>query len=671
MLDFGSPASLPVPARRRVVAKVFGVVARAGWFASASLLFLACQQEEEPSSAGDSADAAGSATGGTGSAVLVEDVDQSTSGLVFSHTRGVYGDPFDLTVTNPTGAQVAYTLDCTDPRTSASAITGNSPLSIHVDPADTSNRFRAPGFIVRAVSLDGTAQPPSAISTHTYLFLDRTVELSPDGQSPGGAWPQPVTGGSNPWGGGESEQVIDYGMDPDVCDDPAYRDQIIPALRAIPSMSLCLDPSHLFDPDTGIYVNALEQGPDWGRPGSIELLNPDGTPGFQAGTGVRIRGGYSRIGDNPKHAFRLFFRGEYGATKLHFPLFQGEGVDAFDKVDLRTSQNYSWSFYADPKNTMNRDVFSRDLQRALSRPYTRSRYYHLFLDGVYWGLFQSQERSEARFAASYFGGDNDDYDTIKVERELNDIAGAVATDGTLDAWHDLYARCQTGFAADADYYALEGRGPDGQRDPALPVLVDLDNLIDYMLVIFYTGNFDAPVSAFFDNETPNNFYAVNNRVNPDQGFLFFAHDSEHTLIIDETPPGIGLYEDRVNIGTTNTGNGIMRLSSATYFHPQWLHFRLSDNANYRTRFAARAQQVLEGSAPMTPSAATAMFQARAAEIDLAIIAESARWGDAKTARPMTKNDHWVPMVNRIVDEFFPARTRIVIDQLRTAGLYPN
>ena len=34
---------------------------------------------------------------------------------------------------------------------------------------------------------------------------------------------------------------------------------------------------------------------------------------------------------------------------------------------------------------MLRDVWSRDTQRDMGRPYTRSRYYHLYLNGLYWG----------------------------------------------------------------------------------------------------------------------------------------------------------------------------------------------------------------------------------------------------------------------------------------------
>jgi hypothetical protein len=77
----------------------------------------------------------------------------------------------------------------------------------------------------------------------------------------------------------------------------------------------------------------------------------------------------------------------------------------------------------------------------MGQPYTRSRYYHLYLNGQYWGLYYTQERPEASFAASYFGGKKEDYDVIKIERGPHRV---VATDGDLDAWHALSTSAKTG-----------------------------------------------------------------------------------------------------------------------------------------------------------------------------------------------------------------------------------
>ena len=623
--------------------------------------------------------------GGTDSQSSIDDSDNGRptepfegthSGLVFDPPRGIYDAPVNLTISHPSRSEIRYTLDGSDPRTSAEALTAPLPLSLTVDPTDTTHRYTAPGVVIRATA-DGTSAEPGAVATHTYLFLDQVIDLSPDGEAPGPMWPSPNDDETDWWedGGG---QVMNYGLDPDVFEAPAYAGQMATALSSIPSISLVTDLPNLFDQRDGIYMNASERGELWERFCSVELLNPDDSPGFQANAGVRIRGGYSRRSTNPKHAFRLFFRSDYGTPKLIFPLFGSEGAGEFDKIDLRTSQNYSWSSGDgdSQENTMNRDVFSRDLQRELGHPYTRSRYYHLYIDGVYWGLFQSQERSEARFAADYFGGDREDYDTVKVDTEAGYTLEV--SDGTIDAWSDVWTLAQSGFDADANYFALEGKGPDGVRDRNLPVLVDVDNLIDYMLVTFYTGNYDGPVSKFLENQNPNNFYAIYSRADTNQGFRFFAHDNEHSLMYEPVSITTGVDENRVNIGDENSAvddsgriNDRYRMSvtSLERFHPQWLHHRLTANAGYRQRFAARAQTRLEGNGPMTPAHLSALFQSRADEIDTAIIAESARWGDVYRDTPRTRNDDWQPAIDRVIDGFIAERTDILIDQLRTAGLY--
>src|SRR5512133_3232948 len=402
------------------------------------------------------------------------------SGLSFHPGRGIFTQALDVTLTHPQEAEVRYTLDSSDPRTSGTAIVARLPAVIHVDPADENHRYRAPGVIVRA-SIAGSSGGPESVATHSYLFLNRVAELSPDGVAPGNGWPEPL-----PSSNAGSRQAMDYGMDPDVIDDPEYSSHLLEALRALPSLSLVTDLANLFDAESGIYANASGDGAEWERFASLEQLNPDASPGFQTNAALRIRGGYSRRTQNPKHAFRLLFKASYGTPKLEWALFGSEGTARFDKLDLRTAQNYSWSGDTPTYSgamTMTRDVFSRDLQRDLGRPYTRSRVYHLYLDGVYWGLYQSEERPEAEYANSYWGGKASDYDTIKVERSSG-TSDVLATDGDLEAWTSLWEMCRVGFVDNENYYRLEGKTPTGTRDPALPVLVDIDNLIDYMLIIF-------------------------------------------------------------------------------------------------------------------------------------------------------------------------------------------
>ncbi len=564
--------------------------------------------------------------------------------------HGFYKKPFDVTVsTEVANMEIYYTLDGSDPATSKFANILQSPAKIKIDPQDFHSRGKTPGVVLRARS-KSDQYDFSPIATSTYLFIEKM-----DNQTtfPGHDWPQYDVNG----------QYIDLLMDSKVLTDPIYASQMEKALKEIPSVSITTDNFNLFDADSGIYVNALGRGLDWERPASIELINPDGSEGFQIDAGLRIRGGFSRNSFFRKHAFRFFFRAEYGEAKLNYPLFENEGSKSFDKIDLRCAQNYSWSKGGDeaPRYTFTRDVFSRDVQGKMNNEYTRSRYYHLYINGLYWGLYQTQERSEARFAADYMGGVPEDYDVVKRAGEGNSIE---ATDGNLDAWEEIWNMCLNGFASNIDYFKIQGLNEKGERDPALKVLLDVDNLIDYMNIIFYTANYDAPVSAFMGNKGSNNFYAIYNR-NDDRGFTFFAHDNEHTLLTDPINMSLGLKENRVNIGSIKTGNKMV-VDNFKQFHPQWLHFKLSQNAEYRQRFSDRSYKVYFNNGILTPKPTAELWKTRSLQIDTAVIAESARWGDVD-GFIRTKVD-WTKAVDREMNGFFPFRTDIVIKQLQDEGL---
>jgi hypothetical protein len=73
---------------------------------------------------------------------------------------------------------------------------------------------------------------------------------------------------------------------------------------------------------------------------------------------------------------------------------------------------------------------------------------------------------------------------------------------------------------------------------------------------------------------------------------------------------------------------------------------------------------------MTPAASIARLNERVAQSDPAIIAEAARWGDAKREPPFNKS-HWQAQINLLRNSYFPARGNLVLNQLRGDGLYTN
>ena len=559
--------------------------------------------------------------------------------IAFSHSRGFYEESFKLNISSETsGAVVRYTTDGSVP----TADNGQVLNGVLVVDKTT---------VLRAAAFKPGHKPTKAI-TQTYLFLQDVVRQSPDGLPP--------VGFHYEWG----QNRVDYGMDQRVVDDERYRNQIFDGLRSIPSYSLVMNLDDLFGEDEGIYANAEDDGRAWERPCSIELIRPDGVDGFQVNCGVRIRGGFSRGSNNPKHAFRLFFRREYGPGKLKYPLFGKTAAQEFDNLDLRTFSNYSWSLSSDPRCTFMRDQFNRDLQLALGQSAARGDFCHLYINGQYWGLYNSCERPEASFGGSYFKGKSQDFDVIKIGRgrgkgQGNTQYGLFATDGNLDAWKQLWEACKAGVETPAAYQRILGNDPDGTRNPDFSVLLDAGNLIDYMLVIFYGGNLDAPVTSFGANRSANNWYGIRNR-NGEEGFRYYVWDAEHTFLkIDE---------DRT--GPYPAGDQYVRSN------PQWIWQQCLHNAEFRMMVADRVHRHFDIGGTLTPESVTGLLQQRVEKLRLAVIGESARWGDrpsrsGSSSRPRTLHDDWQPEVDRWFNEFIPDRSSVVVDQLWKHGLIPD
>ena len=89
------------------------------------------------------------------------------------------------------------------------------------------------------------------------------------------------------------------------------------------------------------------------------------------------------------------------------------------------------------------------------------------------------------------------------------------------------------------------------------------------------------------------------------------------------------------------------------------------------RFADRAYEHFFNDGAMTPEKAADFLWSRKETIDLAIVAESARWGDAKVSRPRTKDDDWLGQVDYLMNDYFPFRTGIVLNQLQSKNWYPR
>src|SRR5258706_997804 len=304
----------------------------------------------------------------------------------------------------------------------------------------------------------------------------------------------------------------------------------------------------------------------------------------------------------------------------------------------------------------------RDAQLAMNDPGSRGNYYHLYINGQYFGIFNTDERPEAAWGSNYLGGAKADYDVIKTSGDNG--YNIYATDGNMNAWTDFWnqvtglkALADAGQDTNAAYLKMQGLNPDGTRNPAYPVQLDVNNLIDYNLINYWGGNLDAALSNFLGNTSPNNIFMVRNRTG-NEGWKFVEPDAEHTMR--------NVNEDRTGPFYISTG-GVPSLAKS---NPQSIFEILELNPEFRLAVADRMRKWMANDGVLTPNGFLQLFNARKTELDQAIVEESARWGDSKTSVPLTR-DNWISTVNSILTGYIPQRTGIVFNQLQADGLYPS
>lgn len=530
----------------------------------------------------------------------------------FSVDRGYFSTPFSVEITTATpGAEIRYTTDGSPP----SAVTGQ----LYTAPIPVSHTT-----VLRAIATK-PGYRSSDVDTQTYVFLgDITSQSAANALKAGfpGTW---------------ANLAADYDMDPRIIGPNAAGMEA--SLRSLPAMFITTTVSNLFDPRNGIYSQPTRSGVGWERPASLELVNSNGTSEFQVNCGLRIQGGYFRqAGATHKHSFRVLFKEAYGTGRLRHNLFPAlNAVQEFDTLVLRAGANdgYSWGAAKDTEQ-FTRDEFGRQLQLDMGHPAPHGRFVHLYLNGLYWGLYNLVERPNEDFSASYFGGQPEDWDA----NNAGDIKN-----GDSQAWNTFTSLVQQPASA-AHYRKLQGRNPDGARNPAYPVYLDASNYIDYMIVNIWGGNWDWPNK---------NFWFGRNRTAESTGFKFYTWDFENTMGNDRSRSPTNMVAPRLGIESSWVGAP---------------HYYLKNNPEYRLDFADRVHRFFFNGGLLTPQVLTNRYRALADSVELAILSESARWGDDNLNPPQDLSD-WLRERDWILGTYLRVRSDIVLDQFRRAGLYPN
>ena len=462
----------------------------------------------------------------------------------FDIDRGFYEDPFTVNITTPTpGATVVYTTDGSEPTLS----NGTATPPVDADTPGAASLLIDGTTVLRAFAFK-TGLTPTNIDTQSYLFLEDVIEQA--------------------------------NMDPDVVDDPAYANEIVPALKSVRSLSIVTDDDNLFSSGTGIFRNTQGRGINWEREVSIEFLDPDDPDAsFQVGAGLRIHGNGSR--GNAKNSLRLLFRADYGAKKLNYPLFGEDFVaQQFNTVVLRAQNANSWTSPREEdrrSTTFLQDTFAKDTQAAMEQPHSGSTFVHLYLNGTYWGMYNPTERPDGSFGEDHFGGDDTDYDAVSRRFDVE------LQSGTIDHWNEMIAFTANELDTQAEY------------DTLTEDFIDIENLIDYMLMHQFMQARDGP-----DDFGHNNMRLVR-RNNPPGLWQAYAWDMEYSMI-DTTGTRDYSYPYPIYSSARNSNNDITDSIASIYIQAK------DNNPEFQLHYADRAYKHLFNDGALTPQNASARFE---------------------------------------------------------------
>lgn len=336
---------------------------------------------------------------------------------------------------------------------------------------------------------------------------------------------------------------------------------IVGVESALPILSIAADPADLWDAERGLLVNTWQRGPAWERPAHVTYV--EGSGGFSALAGLRAHG--SERFDDPKQSLRLYWRNEYGAARLEYPLFDDhpyQALQSFKRIVLQAGNRSSrW--------TLLEQQLVADVAADLGRHTIQGRSVLLFLNGEPWGIYRLSERIDRFF----------------LEDNLGIRSADLLRDGDIDEGDDVH------WNALLDWLATHDLG-NADNLAYVETQIDVDDFTDYAILQLY---FDLPVDRF-DAARP--------RVGGGRWFWLYGDDGpDESLRVDAVAD---LLEPPADPGDLNV---------------LWLS--LLESPAYRARFADRAADLLNTT--LSPQVMGARVDHAAAQIRPDIHHEAARW----------------------------------------------
>jgi len=369
--------------------------------------------------------------------------ENSSANISFSHTGGVYGSAFSLSLSTASGAQIYYTTDGSTPACNAqlyaapirifprkekeisliptTMLEGQEQLKYFIwkEPADN---FNTVPVIRCAAFKDG--RRISKIYTQTY-FIDSQI--------------------------GDFE---DFNL-----------------------ISIATDKQNLFDKDTGIYVpgSVFENNEwvafwpsgnyhaGWKRHANVEVFSADRQSRGNGPAYLNMRGGGSA--SYPQKSFKVSFRSHLGKQELAYPILGDSLQNRYKSLALRNSGN-------DVRGSHFLDAFAQSLLEGVDVETQAFAPSHVYINGEYWGIYNIREAYDRFYFEDHFG----------VEEANLSIVGknGNATTGENAQYDSLIRYIQEHTLEEDAHYTY------------VCSQIDIENFIDYQIFEIYCANRDWP-----------------------------------------------------------------------------------------------------------------------------------------------------------------------------------
>ena len=573
----------------------------------------------------------GSTNGGT-------PYDSPLEPVVFSVERNVYDTTktVELELSHPTnGVKIYYTTNRSDP-TPANGIEYKEGQAIVFDKTT----------VVKATAVKDGHLPYRNVTAHSYIFLDQVAgQTKPADADP--AYPDTWSDRVDGWT--TASTPASYGFSTGVIKTDADKTALIAALTNAPIVSVTLSDSDLFSAEDGLYIHPNSMEDREPVQADVEWLTGDDV--FGTSCGLDMHGAYSRRFDiTAKKSFKLKFSGAFGAGSLDHAVLKDGGCETeeFKKLVLRGESNHHWtSMETDNQGgwpelgTYMHDQFLRGAQKLMSGFQAEGSHVHLFLNGMYWGLYNIADHVSDGFAATTWSGNLDKRKNYDV------ISNDGVRDGTADGWNAAKALAKKGFSNQAAYDAVTN-------------VFDVVGYIDYLLIEWFSANED-----WAEN---NNNWAVAGSAKLGVPYRYVLWDVDKTLRVTAKE-------------SSQMGYNLLDKSSG----PMEIHAALKSNAEYRMLFTDRVQKHMFGEGALTVDSIVARYNEMADKVRPRLFAEEARWGSyqydywdkitdhRQSTRARYGLEDWDKERNRLTGEngWFSQRHATLIGQLKTANLWSD